>query len=112
VKGDLAIVFEGKVSDPYYRNDVSVPLVVAETKLFLARLARHGRATWRVCHAPFLDGVVENGSVRLMSGSKDHDHVVDILRPDDIQNLEAELNHLEDQFGRLKPSPDALDREF
>ena len=110
VRGDLEIALDG-LDNPFRRSDVSVPLIVAETKLFFARLRRHGHATWRLFFAPFLDGRLEDdGAARLMEGSKDHvsGKVVERISPEDLDKVLAELDEFERQYGRLAPSEDAI----
>jgi hypothetical protein len=108
VRGELEIRFETKGEEPYRRADINVPLAVAETKIFLAELEMHGRATWRLTFAPFLDAKVENGSVRLMEGSKDGltGRTVEVLSPQSLTRLMKKLNQFERLYGRLPLSPD------
>lgn len=111
VRGDLQIHFHGAQPETYQHSDVSVPLTVAEAKLFLARVKSHGHATWRLFFSPFLDGKLEDGFLRLMEGSRDHlsGTTVEVLSPEALDELEAELDKLERQHGRLPPTEDAVD---
>lgn len=111
VRGDLELNFVGSEAEAYALSDVSIPLAIAEIRLFLARLQRHGKATWRLNFAPFLDGKFENGSVRLMEGSRDHlsGKTVALLSPEVLEHLEANLDALERRFGRLRPTESAVD---
>ena len=109
VRGDLVIDFGGNGADTYRCRDVSIPLAVAEIKLFLTRVRRHGSATWRLCFAPFLDGKLENDSVRLMEGSRDHlsGRTIEILSPEHLKQIEADLDELERRYGRLVHTDEA-----
>jgi hypothetical protein len=111
VRGDLKITFAGAVPERYERTNVSVPLTVAEAKLFLARVKRHGHATWRLFFAPFLDGKLEKNAIRLMEGSRDHrsGKTIEVLSAGSIEELEKCLGDLERHYGRLSPTAQAVD---